>query len=85
MYFADFWQDLQSEQNANSCIDDTSTGVNDAIHDEPLHWTEMFAPMQSVAQIWERLLYSLGGNSQMLLVHDVLGVGSKAGQVWFQM
>jgi hypothetical protein len=53
MYFADPWWDLQSKQNADSYIDDTSTRVNDVIHDELLHWTEMFALMQSVAQIWE--------------------------------
>jgi hypothetical protein len=53
MYFADPWRDLQSKQNADSYVDDTSTGVNNAIHDEPLHWTEMFALMQSMSQIWE--------------------------------
>jgi hypothetical protein len=42
-------------------VDDTLTGVNDAMCDEPLHWTEMFALMQQVAQTWEHLLYSLGG------------------------
>jgi hypothetical protein len=53
MYFANPWQDLQFEPHANSYINDTSTRVNNAIYDKPLHWTEMFALMQSIAQIWE--------------------------------
>ena len=61
MTFVDPWYDILSERNADSYVDDTSTGVNDAMHEEPLHWTEMLALMQSVAQIWERLLYSSGG------------------------
>ena len=42
-------------------VDDTSTCVNDAMHDDPLHWMKMLTLMQSVAQIWECLLYSSGG------------------------
>ncbi len=61
MYFADPWQNLHSEWNADSYVDNASTRVNNVIHDEPLHWMEMFALMQSVAQIWEWLLYSSGG------------------------
>lgn len=46
----------------HSYVDDTLTGVNDAMHDDPLHWMEMLALMQLVlAQIWEHLLYSSGG------------------------
>jgi hypothetical protein len=61
MSFADPWNDVLMERNADSYVDDTSTGINDALCNEPLHWTEMFTLMQQVAQTWERLLYSSGG------------------------
>jgi hypothetical protein len=65
MCFAEPWRDLQSERNADSSVDDTSTRVNNAMCDDPLHWKEMFALMQSVAQIWECLLYSSGGTLEL--------------------
>jgi hypothetical protein len=65
MCFDDPWRDLQSERNADSSVDDTSTRVNDAMYNDPLHWKEMFALMQLVAQIWERLLYSSGGTLKL--------------------
>jgi hypothetical protein len=36
-----------------------------AMCDDPLHWKEMFALMQSVAQIWECLLYSSCGTLEL--------------------
>lgn len=60
------WCDILSEWNADSYVDDTFTGVNDVMHDDPLHWMEMFSLMQSMAQIWEHLLYSSGGVLELL-------------------
>jgi hypothetical protein len=42
-------------------VDDTLNGCNDAHLDEPMPYAELIAMAQAGAQIWERLLYSLGG------------------------
>jgi hypothetical protein len=60
MSFVDPWEDIHEEQNADSCVDDTSNGCNDAHLDKPMPYAELIAMAQAGAQIWERLLYSSG-------------------------
>jgi hypothetical protein len=61
MIFADPWCNILVEWNADSYVDDTSTGGNDANEPKQLPWIGMIALMQTVAQTWECLLYSSGG------------------------
>jgi len=61
MIFADPWEDLFDERNADSYVDDTTVGVNDAMEDEPRSIPEIVAALQDVSQKWEQLLYSSGG------------------------
>jgi hypothetical protein len=61
MSFVDPWEDIHEERNADSFVDDTSNGCNDAHLDEPMPYAELIAMAQVGAQIWERLLYSSGG------------------------
>jgi hypothetical protein len=60
MSLVDPWEDIHEEQNADSFVDDTSNGCNDAHLDEPMPYAKLIAMAQAGAQIWERLLYSSG-------------------------
>jgi hypothetical protein len=59
--FVDPWEDIHEERNADSFVDDTSNGCNNAHLDEPMLYAELIAMAQAGAQIWEQLLYSSGG------------------------
>ncbi len=61
MSFIDPWEDIQEERNADSFVDDTSNGCNDAHLEEPMPYAELIAMAQACAQIWEQLLFSSGG------------------------
>jgi hypothetical protein len=61
MSFADPWEDIFEERNADSFVDDTSNRCNDGLQEEAMPYTELIAKAQVMAQIWERILYSLGG------------------------
>jgi hypothetical protein len=61
MSFADPWEDIFEERNADSFVDDTSNGCNDGLQQEAIPYTELIAKAQVMAQIWERILYSSGG------------------------
>ena len=61
MTFLDPWQDVFGEQNADSYIDDTSLGCNDAHMTEQMCYKQLIKHGQELAQIWERILYSSGG------------------------
>jgi hypothetical protein len=61
MSFVDPWEDIHEEQNADSFVDDTSYGCNDAHLEEPMPYAELIAMAQASAQIWERILFSSGG------------------------
>jgi hypothetical protein len=61
MSFVDPWEDIHEERNADSFVDDTSNGCNDAHLGEPMPYAELIATAQAGAQIWEQLLYSSGG------------------------
>ncbi len=59
--FIDPWGDIFEMQNADPFVDDTSNGCNDAHLDSAIPYGELIAYGQAFAQIWEWLLYSLGG------------------------
>jgi hypothetical protein len=59
--FADPWGDIFEERNADSFVDDTLNGCNDAHLDMAMAFEELIAHAQACAQIWERILYSSGG------------------------
>jgi hypothetical protein len=61
MSFADPWGDIFEERNADSFVDDTSNGCNDAHLETAMPFTNLIAHGQACAQIWERFLYSSGG------------------------
>jgi hypothetical protein len=61
MSFADPWEDIFEERNADSFVDDTSNRCNDGLQEEAMPYTEPIAKAQVMAQIWERILYSSGG------------------------
>jgi hypothetical protein len=61
MSFADHWGDIFEERNADSFVDDVSNGCNDAYLEMAMPFADLIAHGQSCAQIWERILYSLGG------------------------
>jgi hypothetical protein len=61
MSFADPWEDIFEERNADSFVDDTCNGCNDSLQEEAMPYTELIAKAQVMAQIWERILYSSGG------------------------
>jgi hypothetical protein len=61
MSFVYPWENIHEEQNADSFVDDTLNGCNDAHLDEPMPYAELIAMAQAGAQTWERLLCSLGG------------------------
>ena len=61
MTFLDPWQDVFDEQNADSYIDNTSLGCNDAHMTEQMCCKQLIKHGQELAQIWERILYSCGG------------------------
>jgi hypothetical protein len=43
MSFVDPWEDIHEEQNADSFLDDTLNGCNDAHLDEPMPYVELIA------------------------------------------
>jgi hypothetical protein len=53
MSFIDPWEDIHVERNADSFVDDTSNGCNDAHLDEPMPYAKLFAMAQAGPQIWE--------------------------------
>jgi hypothetical protein len=61
MTFADPWGDVFEERNADSFVDDMSLGCNDAHLEKAMPFAELIAKGQECAQIWEQILYSLGG------------------------
>jgi hypothetical protein len=61
MSFIDPWEDIHEERNADSFVDDTLNGYNDAHLDKPMPYAELIAMAQAGTQTWERLLYSSGG------------------------
>ena len=61
MTFMDPWGNIFDEQNADSYVDDTSLGCNDAHLREQMCYKELIKYGQESAQIWERILYSSGG------------------------
>jgi hypothetical protein len=61
MFFANPWGDIFKEQNADSFVDDTSKGCNDAHLETAMPYAKMIANGQACAQIWEWILYSSGG------------------------
>ena len=61
MTFADPWGDIFEERNADSFVDDTSNGCNDAHLEMAMPFAELIAHGQACAQIWEQILYSSGG------------------------
>jgi hypothetical protein len=65
MSLVDPWEDIHEEHNTDSFVDDTSNGCNDAHLEEPMTYAEMIAMAQASAQIWERILFSLGGAHEL--------------------
>jgi hypothetical protein len=61
MSFADPWGNIFEEQNADSFVDDTSNGSNNAHLEMAMPFAELIAHAQACAQIWERILFSSGG------------------------
>jgi hypothetical protein len=61
MSFANPWGDIFEEQNADSFVDDTSNGCNDAHLETAMPYAKMIANGQACAQIWKRILYSSSG------------------------
>jgi hypothetical protein len=61
MSFADPWGDIFEERNADSFVDDTSNGCNDAHLEMAMPFADLIVHGQACAQIWERILYSSGG------------------------
>jgi hypothetical protein len=59
--FADPWGNIVDVRNADSYVDDTSTSITDATMADPLPLPDIIGNMQTVAQIWERILYSSRG------------------------
>jgi hypothetical protein len=59
MAFANPWQDLFDEQNADAFVDDSANGVGDAHQDTPMSVLEI------VGQTLKRILYSSGGARQL--------------------
>jgi len=76
MIFADPWEDLFDERNANSYIDDTTIGVNDAMEDEPRSIPEIVTALQDTSQKWERLLYSSGRALELQSVSGTSSIGN---------
>jgi hypothetical protein len=62
MSFADPWGDLFEERNADSFVNDMSNGCNGAHLETAMPFADLIAHGQAWAQIWERILYSLGGS-----------------------
>ena len=78
MSFADPWGDIFEERNADSFVDDTSNGCNDAHLEIAMPFEELIAHGQACAQIWEQNIIQLGrcaGTEEVFLVHGVLAVG----------
>jgi hypothetical protein len=61
MCFMDPWGNIVDEQNADSYVDDTSLGCNDAHLPMQICYRELIRYGQVSAQIWECILYSSGG------------------------
>jgi hypothetical protein len=61
MSFADPWGDIFEERTADSFVDDTSNGCNDAHLEMAMPYAKMIANGQACTQIWEQSLYSSGG------------------------
>jgi hypothetical protein len=61
MSFVNPWGDIFDKQNADSFVDDTSNGCNDGHLEEDMPYRESIATGQACAQLWEQILYSLGG------------------------
>jgi hypothetical protein len=53
MSFADPWGNIFEERNADSFVDDTSNGCNDAHLETAMPFEELIAHGQACAQIWE--------------------------------
>jgi hypothetical protein len=53
MPFIDPWGDIFEVRNANSFVDETSNGCNDAHLDMAMPFKELIAQGQACAQIWE--------------------------------
>jgi hypothetical protein len=79
--FANPWGNIVDVCNADSYVNDTSTGITDATMVDPLPLPDMIGNMQAVAQIWECILYSSGGASNYPSASGILytGNGSMAG------
>jgi hypothetical protein len=60
MSFADLWGDIFEERNADSFVDDTYNGCNDAHLETAMPYAETISNGQACAQIWERILCSSG-------------------------
>jgi hypothetical protein len=53
MLFVDPWEDIHKERNAESFVDDSSNGCNDAHLEEPMPYVKLIAMAQACVQIWE--------------------------------
>ena len=60
MTFMDPWQDVFDEQKANSYVDNTSLGCNDAHMTEQMCYKQLIKHGQELAQIWDLILYHSG-------------------------
>jgi hypothetical protein len=65
MHFMDPLGDIVDEQNADSYIDDTSLGCNDAHLPMQMCNKELIRYGQASTQIWECILYSSGGELEL--------------------
>jgi hypothetical protein len=61
MSFANPWGDIFEEQNADSFVDNTSNGCNDAHLEMAMTDAELIAHRQACAQILEQILFISGG------------------------